>query len=420
MAEFFTNVPLLCMLAVVGGLLWLCFKLASLISQSGQQNHDLSTLLAQALAGQQPISPKVISGVAQPLAPPVLTPPQLTPAKPSPSAPSVLTGAQKWPQDNQPALIAFYGDPAQGEVDPQLIHVVPPFRMTYEGAAVPYLLFHKKAADALIAALNTVWNYYGHDQAKLDALGISKTAGTYNKRVIAGTNRWSNHAFGAAIDINAEENGFNVAGNIPRPMIAAFKAQGARWGGDYHGRTDPMHFEFCESGEPRQSFEAWLAHYGASPAGTAPATPAAAPGGIQTNIIATMFGSQENDNRSTAYGGPLNDNLPGVALPFHFPSPRPRVRVTNAKTGASVDCDVVDVGPWNINDPYWKTDARPQAESGMDLGQVSGGVPRHTNGAGIDLTSAAAIAIGLPGKGFVNWNFIESAPAAPPATPNAT
>jgi uncharacterized protein (TIGR02594 family) len=89
MADFFTNVPLLCMLAVVGGLLWLCFKLASLISQSGQQNHDLSTLLAQALAGQQPISPKVISGVAQPVSPPVLPAPAKPVAAPSPSGAQV-------------------------------------------------------------------------------------------------------------------------------------------------------------------------------------------------------------------------------------------------------------------------------------------------------------------------------------------
>lgn len=186
-----------------------------------------------------------------------------------------------WPQDNESALIAFYGDPGRGQVEPQLVHIAPPFRMTYEGAPVPHLVFHKKAADALLAALNTVWDYYGHDQAKLDSLGISKTAGTFNPRKIAGSDRWSNHAFGAAIDINADDNGFYKGhGNIPTPMIAAFKAQGARWGGDYKGRTDPMHFEFCESGEPRESFEAWLSHYGvkappSAPVVVAPSPPAA-------------------------------------------------------------------------------------------------------------------------------------------------
>jgi hypothetical protein len=32
---------------------------------------------------------------------------------------------------------------------------------------------------------------------------------------------------------------------MPEAVVACFKAQGALWGGDYHGRTDPMHFEFC-------------------------------------------------------------------------------------------------------------------------------------------------------------------------------
>jgi hypothetical protein len=198
----------------------------------------------------------------------------------------------KWPQDNQAALIAFYGDPGKGQIEPQLVPVTPPFRMTYEGTPVNHLVFHKKAADALLAALTTVWNYYGHDQAKLDALGISKTAGTFNKRFIRGSDwKWSNHAYGAAIDINAEENGFNVAGNIPRVMVAAFKAQGARWGGDYSGRTDPMHFEFCDGGGSQRTFEEWLGFYGVTdkpatamesptkePATPAPAAPPASLG----------------------------------------------------------------------------------------------------------------------------------------------
>jgi hypothetical protein len=32
-------------------------------------------------------------------------------------------------------------------------------------------------------------------------------------------------------------------GNI---VVATFKAHGARWGGDYKGRKDPMHFEFVQ------------------------------------------------------------------------------------------------------------------------------------------------------------------------------
>jgi len=156
----------------------------------------------------------------------------------------------KWPRDTQADLIKFYGDPASKGKDgvaAQLVKVVPPFKMYYDGRPLKSLSFHKKAAPALMAALNDIWVRYGKDQSMIDRLGISKCAGTYNPRKVRGSNtRWSNHAFGAAIDLNAEENGFNAKSTIPLPVIAAFKRQGARWGGDYKTRKDPMHFEFCE------------------------------------------------------------------------------------------------------------------------------------------------------------------------------
>lgn len=156
----------------------------------------------------------------------------------------------RWPKDNQDALIAFYGHPGP-EVESQLISVIPPFRMTFEGRPIKAIKFHRKAAQALSAALREIWDYYGHDQAKIDKLGVSRYDGSYNPRYIRGsTTKWSNHAFGAAIDINAQDNGFNTGhGTMPQPVVDAFKRQGARWGGDYHGRTDPMHFEFCDGGQ---------------------------------------------------------------------------------------------------------------------------------------------------------------------------
>jgi len=158
----------------------------------------------------------------------------------------------RWPRDNQAELIKFYGDPGRGEVERQLVKVVPPFQMYYDGRRLPFIRFHKKAASALFAALTDIWEHYGKNQATIDKLGISKCAGTYNPRKVRGSKtKWSNHAFGAAIDINAEENGFNAKSTIPQPVVDAFKRQGARWGGDYKTRKDPMHFEFCDASPVR-------------------------------------------------------------------------------------------------------------------------------------------------------------------------
>lgn len=122
-----------------------------------------------------------------------------------------------------------------------------------------------------------------------------------------------------------------------------------------------------------------------------------------TGITATVFGGSSDPNTSAYDSHPISDTELGVALPYRFPAPIPRVRVY--ANGKSVDCSIVDVGPWNINDPYWETGSRPQAESGTDKNS------RETNLAGIDLTPAAAKAIGIQGKGIVDWEF--SAAKAP-------
>lgn len=155
----------------------------------------------------------------------------------------------RWPKDTPDALAAFYGKPGTTEVSRQLVTVVPPFRMTYRGKPVSKIRFHRKAAAALEAALNEIWDHYGRDQAKIDAAGVSRYAGAYNPRLIRGSStRWSNHAYGAAIDINASENGLGTTGNMPEAVVAAFERQGAKWGGRYRGRKDPMHFEFVDNG----------------------------------------------------------------------------------------------------------------------------------------------------------------------------
>ena len=121
------------------------------------------------------------------------------------------------------------------------------------------------------------------------------------------------------------------------------------------------------------------------------------------DITATVFADS-----SVAYPDvePGWNGRPGVALPAWIDGERPMVRVW--KDGKSVDCEIIDQGPWNYTqkskglpgDPYWETGVRPQAESGTDM------TGRKTNLAGIDLTPAAADAISLDGKGLVDWEFI--------------
>lgn len=155
-----------------------------------------------------------------------------------------------WPKDTQAARNAFYGDPGKGQIAPQMVPVVPPFAMYYEGRRVKAIQFHRKAAPALLAALNEIWDYCGRDQKKIDAAGVSNYAGAYYHRMVRGSStKWSNHAYAAAIDLNAGENALGVKkGTMPHFVVDAFCRQGAMWGGWYTSRPDWMHFEFVDNG----------------------------------------------------------------------------------------------------------------------------------------------------------------------------
>lgn len=129
-----------------------------------------------------------------------------------------------------------------------------------------------------------------------------------------------------------------------------------------------------------------------------------------TNITATVFGWSGDEGKSEqrgAYGQLIDVSKPGVALPFRFTGKRPKVRIFYK--GRSVVADIVDRGPWNLNDDYWNTShGRPRVEVQLAAGALAENRQRPRNDAGIDLTPAAARAIGLSGKGKVDWEFVGS------------
>jgi hypothetical protein len=74
------------------------------------------------------------------------------------------------------------------------------------------------------------------------------------RNVRGSTDKLSNHSSGTAIDLNATKHPLGKVGTFPPekvPMIRALaKKYGLKWGGDYKGRADEMHFEI-ELGEAK-------------------------------------------------------------------------------------------------------------------------------------------------------------------------
>ena len=61
---------------------------------------------------------------------------------------------------------------------------------------------------------------------------------------------------------------------------------------------------------------------------------------------------------------------------------------------------VLDVGPWNIDDDYWTSSARPAAE------RSRGYYRAPSNRAGIDLSDAVFAALGMRDNDWVEWRFV--------------
>ncbi len=76
------------------------------------------------------------------------------------------------------------------------------------------------------------------------ATALHSFDGCANIRNVRGSNHLSCHAYGLALDINASEEPLGSLGRLPESIVTAFKDQGFDYGGDFHGRHDPMHVSY--------------------------------------------------------------------------------------------------------------------------------------------------------------------------------
>ena len=131
-----------------------------------------------------------------------------------------------------------------------------------EDAARPMLtaMRHLFALHFPIRRMRLVDAYGADDHRSMEADNTS----AFNCRVVNGTDRWSEHAYGRAIDVNPVENPYadddgyvsppqgapfadrsrRVAGLIHNggPVVAAFAAVGWDWGGHWSWPKDYQHF----------------------------------------------------------------------------------------------------------------------------------------------------------------------------------
>lgn len=146
-----------------------------------------------------------------------------------------------WPSPDTGSLRLFYGQPGD---ESNLVSITPPFPMFYDGKQVKTLRCHKKVADSLLRILKAIGKSYGSQ------LGIMEEAedfgGCFNNRKKRGGSSLSVHAWGAAIDLDADDNTYRdtwpTQADMPLEIMESFAREGWVSGGAFWG-YDAMHFQ---------------------------------------------------------------------------------------------------------------------------------------------------------------------------------
>ncbi len=146
-----------------------------------------------------------------------------------------------WPKPDDASLRRFYGAPG---TESNLVSIVLPFPMYYEGRLTKSTRVHRKCAESLLRVLREIGDRY---QGLRDVIEEAEDfGGVYNNRPMRGGTRPSVHAYGAAIDLDADDNGLHdpwpTKADMPLEVMEAFAREGWTSAGAFWGR-DAMHHQ---------------------------------------------------------------------------------------------------------------------------------------------------------------------------------
>jgi D-alanyl-D-alanine carboxypeptidase len=146
-----------------------------------------------------------------------------------------------WPNSDQDSLRKFYGQPGD---ESNLVTVDFPFPTFYEGKVVKKFRCHKKVADSLLRVLKNINLKYGKNREIMEE--AEDYGGVYNFRNKRGGTTFSVHAWGAAIDLDADDNTFRdswpMKADMPLEIMEEFAKEGWLSAGAFWG-YDAMHFQ---------------------------------------------------------------------------------------------------------------------------------------------------------------------------------
>jgi hypothetical protein len=154
---------------------------------------------------------------------------------------SLMPTPNPWPASDQASLRAFYGEPGD---EANLVMIDFPYPMFYGGIRVTRTRVHRKCAASLLRVLTAIRDLIPrlpHIKDEAEDYG-----GIYNDRNKRDGSTKSLHAWGAAIDLDADDNTFRdtwpLQADMPLEIMEAFAREGWVSAGAFWG-YDAMHFQ---------------------------------------------------------------------------------------------------------------------------------------------------------------------------------
>ena len=152
---------------------------------------------------------------------------------------SLMPTPNPWPASTQEALREFYGAPGD---ESNLVTIEFPFPMFYAGKRVTKSRCHLRVAASLKRVLTEIGSL-GEREILEEA---EDYGGIFNFRPKRGGTSYSVHSWGAAIDLDADDNTFRdtwpINADMPLEIMEAFAREGWQSAGAFWG-YDAMHFE---------------------------------------------------------------------------------------------------------------------------------------------------------------------------------
>lgn len=154
---------------------------------------------------------------------------------------ALMPKVSPWPSSDQASLVKFYGQPGD---ESQLVEMVFPFPTFYGDKKVVKTRVHKKCKDSLLRVLTAIGTKYQQNRDIIEE--VEDYGGVFNFRPKRGGSSWSLHAYGAAIDLDADDNTFRdhwpMQADMPLEVMEEFAKEGWIAAGAFWG-YDAMHFQ---------------------------------------------------------------------------------------------------------------------------------------------------------------------------------